>query len=73
MSLNALDNPRRWVSVAIKANLKGVIGGYSGHGTTIYQVNGPAGSRDPPATKKDPEDRNPNTGDGPTRTDQLSS
>lgn len=70
MSLNALDNLRRWVGVAIKANLKGATGGYSGHGTTIYQVNGPAGSRAPLATDKVPEDRTSNTEDCPTRIDQ---
>lgn len=51
MSLNALDNPRRWVGVAIKVNLKEATGRDSGHGHQQYiremgqQV---AGTRRPP-------------------------
>lgn len=47
MSLNALDNPRRWVGVAIKVNLKEATGRDSGHGHQQYiremdqQVAGP--------------------------------
>ena len=41
-------------------------------GTNNTQVNGSARSRAPSATAKAPEDRTPNIGDGPTRTNQGS-